>query len=280
MEGEHDSAILEEGFYSVINGFKITDLGGRTEVEKEIKTLQMAEQRGDLSKLHCFIFDLDHKPTGLKSTQLVRVLQWDRTCLENFLLGEKELYDTLADAGVKNLPSRGEFDSVIRDLAIGQLVELVSRETYSNVEPDNPGFRPKEIAGLDYDGIANLLVTRLSAIESQLRGMDAAAWQAKFVADAKEQEEVLKEQWGTSWRKLCNGKRLIDDLYRKFNINVSKVDLKIRVMRKMAAVESDDWQLIRGNYGRLLRKASKCFVLPRLSACNGMSPNSLFGINF
>jgi predicted ATPase len=40
VEGEHDAAILEEGFYEQVIGYKITNLGGRKEVEKEIATLQ------------------------------------------------------------------------------------------------------------------------------------------------------------------------------------------------------------------------------------------------
>ena len=107
MEGEHDANIVEEGLYSIISGLTITDLGGRTEVEKEIKALQHSEQKGDASKVHCFIFDLGHRPTGLRSSSLVRILQWDRTCLENFLLGENTLYDALSDSGVQPLPSRG-----------------------------------------------------------------------------------------------------------------------------------------------------------------------------
>jgi hypothetical protein len=246
VEGEHDSAVLSEGFYSLLSGYKITDLGGRTEVEKEIRTLQNAEQKGDLSKLHCFIFDLDHKPTGLRSTTLVRVLQWDRTCLENFLLGEKALYDSLAESGVRELPSPGEFETLIRELAIGQLTERIARQTYATLEPENPGLRPKEIIGLSYDDIARKLVARLAAIKTQLTSLDSDAWAAKFVSDAKASEEAQREQWTSSWRKLCDGKRVIDDLYKRFKLDVSKLDLKIRIIRKMESDESDDWQLIKG----------------------------------
>jgi ABC-type phosphate/phosphonate transport system ATPase subunit len=246
VEGEHDSVILEEGFFGLVSGFKITDLGGRTEVEKEIRTLQAAEQKGDLSKIHCFIFDLDHKPTGLRSSPLVRVLQWDRTCLENFLLGEKALFDTLSEVGAQPLPSRGEFETLVRELAIGQLTELVAKQTYASMEPDNPGLRPKEIAGLGYDAIADALVSRLLAIRAELSGLDVSAWKRKFVEEANTRERSLKDQWATSWRKLCDGKRLIDDLYKRLGIRIGKLDFKIKVVRHMAAEASDDWQLIKG----------------------------------
>jgi predicted ATPase len=75
VEGDHDSLLLEDGFYDYVTGYKITSLGGRTEVEKEISTLQRAEQKGDLDKLNCFIFDLDRMPSNVRSSNLVRVLQ-------------------------------------------------------------------------------------------------------------------------------------------------------------------------------------------------------------
>ncbi|MCF6156722.1 MAG: recombinase RecF [Candidatus Brocadia sp.] len=122
VEGEHDTAILEEGFYDQVMGYKITSLGGRREVEKEIATLQDAERKGELDKLNCFIFDLDRRPENLASTNLVRVLQWDRYCLENYLLDRKVLYDELTDNGV-NIGSRGSFEQRIAELAISQLTE-------------------------------------------------------------------------------------------------------------------------------------------------------------
>jgi hypothetical protein len=246
VEGEHDSAILAEGFYNQLSGLKVTDLGGRTEIEKEIKTLQAAEQKGDISKIYCFIFDLDHKPTGLKSSSLVRVLQWDRTCLENFLLGEKTLYDALTEIGATPLPSRGEFDVMIRELAVGQLKDQVAKQTHASLEPDNPGLRPKEVAGLGYQAIAEILVKRLSTIRAHLSTLDAETWKINFVNTAKLKEASLQDQWNASWRKLCDGKRLIDDLYKKLKIDRSKLDLKRHIIRLMAAEETDDWQLIKG----------------------------------
>ena len=86
VEGDHDVQILEEGFYDFVAGYKITSLGGRSNIEKEIQTLQKAERNGELDKLNCFIFDLDRMPTNITSSQLVKVLQWDRYCLENYLI--------------------------------------------------------------------------------------------------------------------------------------------------------------------------------------------------
>jgi hypothetical protein len=60
VEGDHDSIILEDGLYDLVAGYKITSLGGRSGIEKEIDTLQDAEKRGELDKLSCFIYSI-HK---------------------------------------------------------------------------------------------------------------------------------------------------------------------------------------------------------------------------
>jgi len=65
VEGEYDAAILSEGYYDQVMGYKITSLGGRKEVEKEISTLQAAEQKGELDKLNCFIFGLFRNVLGI-----------------------------------------------------------------------------------------------------------------------------------------------------------------------------------------------------------------------
>tara|TARA_R110002110_G_C13459853_1_gene718114 strand:- start:3573 stop:5261 length:1689 start_codon:yes stop_codon:yes gene_type:complete len=74
VEGEQDAAILEDGFFDQVAGYKITSLGGRKEVEKEIKALQDGERNGELDKINCFIFDMDRIPTDLKSSDLVKIL--------------------------------------------------------------------------------------------------------------------------------------------------------------------------------------------------------------
>lgn len=84
VEGEHDVEILEAGFGSILRQYKIKDLGGRKEVEKQIELLQAAEVRGEQLTPRYFIFDRDDAPTNLGNTNQVKILQWNRTCLENY----------------------------------------------------------------------------------------------------------------------------------------------------------------------------------------------------
>ena len=245
VEGDHDAAILEDGFYEQVAGYKITPLGGRGEIEKEIDTLKEAERRGELDKLSCFIFDLDRRPALLDSSQFVRVLQWDRYCLENYLLNRKLLFDELSDSGVSDLGSRGVFEARVLELALVQLNEVIAKNVYNLLEPENPGLRQSEITQKSYAEIADLLANRLTTIQISLQEFQPEAWKATFVARCAEKEAEMKERWQEEWMKLCDGKRLINDLYREYKVRKSKFDFKRRLATRMKAEQTEDWTLVK-----------------------------------
>ena len=245
VEGEHDAGILEEGFYDQVLGYRITPLGGRGEVEKEIATLQNAEKQGDLDKLNCFIFDLDRTALSLNSSQWVRVLQWDRYCLENYLINRKLLFDELLASGVAALGSRGTFEARVVELALLQLNEVVAKEIYSELEPENPGLRPFEIARKSYAQIGPILGGRLALIQSGLQAFNSGQWIEAFVGRCEEKDAQLRPRWIDDWFKLCNGKRLIDDIFRDFPVRKGKLDFKRRLAARMKTEQSEDWTLVR-----------------------------------
>lgn len=245
VEGDHDAGILEEGFYDQVMGYKITSLGGRKEVEKEIVALQEGESKGELDKLNCFIFDLDRRPAASRSSALVKVLQWDRYCLENYLIDRKLLFDELSDLGVANLGSRGDFERKIAELAVGQLNDLVVTEIYSKLEPDNPGLRPSETERKTFAEVAEVLATRLAAIKTTLESFDQEQWKGEFTSTCEARHAVLLEEWKQDWVKLCSGKRLIDDIYRVYAVRRSKFDLKRMLAKRMKVDNTEDWTLVR-----------------------------------
>jgi hypothetical protein len=245
VEGEHDAVILEEGFYEQVLGYKITNLGGRKEVEKEIITLQASERKGELDKLNCFIFDLDRSPAGAKSSDLVRVLQWDRYCLENYLINRKLLFDELAELGVTDLGSRGAFEQRVVELALGQLTGVIASEVYKTLEPDNPGMRPSEIEQKTFSEIADIVAARLQAIKSSLQAFDPESWKEQFISKCKSRHAALEVQWKQEWLKLCSGKRLIDDIYREYTIRIGKFDFKRGLSKRMKAEQTEDWTLVK-----------------------------------
>ena len=179
-------------FYDQVLGYKITALRGRSEVEKEISTLQTAETHGELDKLSCFIFDLDHSPASARSSPMVKVLQWDRYCLENYLINRKLLFDELTDSGVSDLGSRGTFEAHALELALLQLNEVVAKEIYAALEPENPGLRPYEIARKTYGAIGDILAGRLTEIQTTLQGFQSGDWRATFVSRCEVRDAELR----------------------------------------------------------------------------------------
>jgi predicted ATPase len=245
VEGEHDAGILEDGFYEQVVGYRITPLRGRSEVEKEIATLQAAEKQEELDKLNCFIFDLDRAPASAKSTPLVRVLQWDRYCLENYLIHPKLLFDELADSEVPDLGSRGTFEARVRDLALLQLNEVIAKEIYSALEPDNPGLRPSEISQKSYRMIGDILAGRLTGIRDGLQAFRSGDWVATFVARCEARDADLRQRWQEDWIRQCSGKRLIDDIYKTYRVRRGKFDFKRRLAKRMRTEQSEDWTLVK-----------------------------------
>jgi ABC-type molybdenum transport system ATPase subunit/photorepair protein PhrA len=245
VEGEHDSLVLEAGFYDFVAGYKITSLGGRNGIENEIVTLKKAETSGTLDKINCFIFDYDRIPTNTISTKLVRVLQWDRYCLENYLIGHKELFDELSDIGVKELGSRGEFESKLKKLALQQLTEVISKEIYNKISPASPGIRATEIESKTFYEISIILADRLLSIKNDIQSFECADWKENFIKSCEQLHIKKITEWEENWIKLANGKRIIDDLYKVYNINIPKLALKRKLAKRIYTERTEDWTLVK-----------------------------------
>ncbi len=245
VEGDHDAILLEDGFYDLVVGYKITSLGGRSGIEKEIETLQRAEKQGELDKLNCFIFDLDRMPTNVSSSKYVRVLQWDRYCLENYLIDRKELFDELLELGVPDLGSRGEFEKKVKELALQQLNEVIAKEIYATMSPESAGVRGKDVERKRFEEIASTLSSRLSALKEEIQNHDDVQWTKDFINHCKTRHSDLLPLWNESWIKQASGKRLIDDLYQEYTINISKLALKRKLSKRIYLNKSEDWTLVK-----------------------------------
>jgi len=245
VEGDHDSLLLEDGFYDLVAGYKITSLGGRSGIEREIATLQSAEKKGDLDKINCFIFDLDRMPTNIVSSPLVKVLQWDRYCLENYLIGRKELFDELSELGVKDLGSRGTFEKKIKEIALQQLNEVVAKEVYVKESPESVGHRSKDIEGKTFEEIAGILSNRLESLKSEMQGHNNSEWKSQFIEKCNSKHSELLPLWSESWVKQVSGKRLIDDLYREYTIQIPKLTLKRKLAKRIKIDKTEDWTLVK-----------------------------------
>lgn len=244
VEGEDDIDLLSAGFPDLLAGHQLKSLGGRTEVEKDIARLQEAEKRGEIERLNSFIFDRDRKPTSIQSSRLIKVLQWDRYSIENYLTDESVLFDIL-NRYCKNKPdSKGALRSDLKELALAQTDGEAIKRTYATREPENCGIRPKEINNKSAQQAAELLFARLKRAQETLAILEQNSWVANFVQECEAAATVLRSEWDDSWRKECDAKRLFKDIQAKYDAKVSISFLKTEVIKEMRVRQTDDWKIL------------------------------------
>src|ERR1019366_9454284 len=221
VEGRHDAELLELGFPERLAGFKVAQLGGRQEVEKEIRSLLAAQEKTAMDSPQIFLFDLDRKLSDLDGKGAVRVAQWNRYCFENYLLDDDVMYDVLKEVKVDNRPeSRAHLRASLKEVAHAQVRGVVVREIYKTYEYENLGLRASEVDSLEtYEAIGPVLTRRLVAIQKQTYKLDEAAWIADFAQRCEKRHKELTEDWEVKWQSHCDGKQVLADLQRKFGIS-------------------------------------------------------------
>jgi len=227
-----------------LSGYKVTSLGGRNEVENEVKRLQDEDNSGKLAKRQLFIFDNDRKISGLLSTNSVKVSQLQRYCIENYLLDDIVLFDMVSAHAQKTMVSRGEFTQLLEQLALAQLDNVVIRQVYAELEPESPGLRGAEIKGKKLSEVATLLSSRILRLRQQIAEIDIPSWEADFVLSCETKRREVEAEWRLEWKTLASGKQIIDDLYAQFQISMKKIEFKKSIMRRLREKQADSWRII------------------------------------
>jgi predicted ATPase len=256
VEGSDDIDILEAGFAGILNRYKMTQLEGRGNVEREIRTLQEAETRREVETLKCFIFDLDNAPTNLASTPLVRVSQWKRRSIENYLINEKVIYDLLRDDGISRdkIEKRGEAASIFSEIALSQLNDTIAQNIFNRSEFRSLGPPPqRDLYGKTFVECGELLFRRISEAQSEICQLEGPAWCAEFERRCQGEIAVLRPRWEREWISLCDGKRFFRDLQIRFGVKVAPIKFKVRIMERLQREHSDEWVLVES----ILRDALK-----------------------
>lgn len=244
VEGDDDIELLSLGFPEILSTFQIKQLGGRSEVEKDIKRLQTAEKSGDIQRMNVFVFDHDRKPSNLTSTQFVRTLQWDRYSIESYLLDENLLFSVINRYADTKIESKGSLRTLLRELALEQLSDEVVRRVYSPLEPENCGLRSKELVGKSPTECATLLFDRIDKTRKSISNIDREEWIKKFTSDCTKLDGELREDWETNWRKRSNAKRLFNDLLSRQKMRTSISFIKAEMMKEMRFEKSEDWRVM------------------------------------
>jgi predicted ATPase len=250
VEGPHDVDLLELGFGSLLRQYKIKDLGGRGQVEKQIRLLQEAASRGEVLAPRFFIFDRDLTPSSLKSTETVKVLQWDRRCLENYLIDFDILTDLLKDSEItsKPLTNKGELVQILKRLAMSHLDDVVVEQIYSELHYSGVGRRASDVTGKGFGNSASALFDRIETSKNELKSLDRNSWEVSFIAACEKRKAELLPEWDSNWRNLCDGKRLFKELQQEIQINMPLLSFKKRVMIHMRAESppSESWRAVDG----------------------------------
>ncbi|HSZ11076.1 MAG TPA: AAA family ATPase, partial [Rhizomicrobium sp.] len=249
VEGDEDVELLETGFASILGQYKLKALGGRKEVEKQIKLLLDAEGRGGEIIPKFFIFDRDGKPTNLQSSKNVKILQWDRHCLENYLIDFEALTDLLKDGEIARSPltNEGAVIYLFRETAMSQLDSVVIRAAYDQLGFDNLFLPVADVVGKTVTEAATVAFAQLQRIRNSIGSQSGEEWSRDFEQLCRRKRVELEPLWSENWQKVCDGKRLFVDFRKKFQLRIPSSSFKRRLMIRMSQVPgTENWRAIEG----------------------------------
>jgi AAA domain, putative AbiEii toxin, Type IV TA system len=254
VEGPDDVTLLEAGFPALLRRYKLKFATGRKEIEKTINDLQKAEVTIASSTSTYFIFDKDETPTKLTSSNAVKVLQWDRRCLENYLIDLDAVSNLLMDQEITKTPytNIGEVSQLLRKLAFKQLDEFAAKKAYAKYAFDDVGLRKEDILNKSLDQISASLIERIKKVQQQLAKINPETWSPEFKQAVQEERKLLEAIWQTNWTNDCDGKRLLEDLVKEVQLNVPLKRFKTRLMKEIALNQSSSWKGVEGCLKTLL----------------------------
>ncbi|WP_058187940.1 AAA family ATPase [Terracidiphilus gabretensis] len=260
VEGPDDVELLEIAFPNVLSRIKFRELFGRAEVEKHIQSLQDAEKNGQKENISYFLFDRDRKLTGLSSSKKVKVKQWHRYCLENYLIEQEILFDLLNGGEFKTdkTPTNlGEAFARFANVAKKQLREIVIEDVYADFAFDGVGMRKKDRDGKSFVQAADILFGRIEAVKNQLSPITEADWKKQFIAKCDALVAQREQEWNSNWIEKCSGKQFISDLYPEFELKKSPALLKKRLLQENKYANNgqgtESWKLLAATVSDLIQ---------------------------
>lgn len=255
VEGADDVELLRAGFGTLLRRYKLIDLGGRSEIEKQIIKLQEAESKGKVIAPVYFVFDRDESVTNLKDTPAIRILQWSRYCLENYLIDVDVIGELLQskDYVATPLKTRGDAAALLKRLAMGQIDGRAAKAVYAELDYQSPGLRMVEIRGANLTEIADSVCHRLLEIKMQLADLDEDAWKLDFVKKCEEKKAEIEKIWDSNWLTECSGKQLFSDLQATVRLKCSLLKFKRDVLMRLGLTPpKEGWSAIETHLKRLL----------------------------
>lgn len=255
LEGTTDEEYINEVLKNYTVNFKIQSLGGRSIVENEVKILQSSDRKSKLKGLHIFILDFDNKPTELKDTENVKIIQWDRYSFENYLLNTDILYSVIRDSNPKNFPSsRVEFTRKVKKLAFTQIDAIAIADVTGIQIPKTIGLSKKDL-GLSNSAIdiAELLNEKILELKSTLDNFIPETWKGVFIESVNSKTTQLQEDWEENWKKYCKGKELLVSIYQEFGLSNYRDFIK-KLISQNKAENTEEWQILKNKIDYIIQK--------------------------
>ncbi|WDF56172.1 AAA family ATPase [Mucilaginibacter sp. KACC 22063] len=255
LEGTTDEEYINEILKSYTVNFKIQSLGGRSIIETEIKTLQESDRKGKLKGLHIFILDFDNKPTELKDTENVKIIQWDRYSFENYLLNTDVMYGIVRDRNPKHFPSsRTEFTREVKNLAFKQIDAVAIADVSKSFIPQTIGLSKKDLGtSTSPIEVAELLTEKILNLKSTLDAFIPESWSNTFIDAVNAKTIQLKEEWEENWKKYCKGKELLVSIYQTFGLSNYKDFIKALIAQNKDN-KTEEWQVIKNKIEYIIQK--------------------------
>ncbi|MBC3760030.1 AAA family ATPase [Hyunsoonleella sp. SJ7] len=254
LEGNTDEDFIPIIVGDLISGYSIKSLGGRGEIEKEIKTLQESDNNNELDGYHIFILDNDNKPYKGVSTQNVKVVQWDRYCFENYLLDPDVLYTIIKEYDCVNRPqNRGSLQQKVKELALSQVDFKAIREELDNKMPQNISIKNSELKGKTDSEIVDVFETSVIETKKLFDDFDNTDWKKDLAKSISDKKAELKELWSDEWKKKCDGKALIKAIHKEYGIKGNLTKLIKDILKEMRLNPNEEFNSIRGKIEPIIK---------------------------
>lgn len=245
LEGPHDTELLDIAISSLLSGFTAKHLGGRKEIEKNIKTLQAEDQKNKLDSHQYFLFDLDNKPTGLNSTKKVKLVQWDRYCLENYLLESDSIFEVIkANSSLTEELTRGSLLNNIKEIAFKQINKVASKDVISSYLNNDRYIKITEILSETPEATVNNLFNILSTVNSATSKLTPSTHRNEILQKINDKISETSDDWQAKWVVHCDGKAVITELHRNYKVMLSMLDFKKKILEISRERNNENWRLI------------------------------------
>ena len=244
LEGPHDVDILESAISTYMPGFVAKHLGGRNEVEKNIRTLLEEDRKNRLDSYQLFLFDLDNRPSNIESSQKVKAFQWDRYCLENYLLEPDALFDTLREYSTSfGDITRGSMLAKIKDIAFSQIPKNATKEILSSLLTSEHFVRTNDLIGSSVEETVTKIKSTMEIV-SQHAKTTALKPNQEIIELIEAQIDLKLDEWQSKWVNCCDGKSVMSEIFKEFKVRLSILDFKKKILQVSKENNYENWRLI------------------------------------